>query len=53
MPRRVPDISKVNRLVGFRPEMNLEGILRSVIDFHSGQQLREHPRTAVEAVGIT
>ena len=53
MPRRIPDISKVNRLVGFRPEMNLEGILRTVIDFHSGQQLREHPRTAVEAMGVT
>src|SRR5437660_11507425 len=40
MPRRFPDISKVNALVGFRPEMTLEGILKSVIDFHSGQQSR-------------
>ena len=38
MPRRVPDISKVNAQVGFRPQMDLEGILRSVIDFHTGQQ---------------
>ena len=38
MPRRIPDISKVNAQVGFRPEMSLEGILKSVIDFHSGQQ---------------
>lgn len=38
MPRRIPDISKVNRQIGFRPQMNLEGILRSVIEFHSGQQ---------------
>ena len=37
MPRRVPDISKVNQLVGFQPEMKLEGILQSVISFHSGQ----------------
>jgi len=37
MPRRIPDISKVNALVGFRPEMTLEGILKSVIDFHSGR----------------
>ena len=37
MPRRVPDISKVNALVGFRPEMSLDGILRSVINYHSGQ----------------
>ena len=38
MPRRIPDISKVNAQVGFKPEMSLEGILKSVIDFHSGQQ---------------
>lgn len=37
MPRRVPDISKINQLVGFQPEMKLEGILQSVISFHSGQ----------------
>ncbi len=53
MPRRIPDISKVNRLVGFKPEMNLQGILRTVIDFHSGQQLREQPRRAVEAMSST
>ena len=37
MPRRVPDISKINQLVGFKPEMMLDGILQSVISFHSGQ----------------
>jgi UDP-glucose 4-epimerase len=37
MPRRVPDITKVNSLVGFRPEMTLDGILQSVINFHSGR----------------
>jgi len=37
MPRRVPDISKINQLVGFQPEMKLDGILKSVISFHSGQ----------------
>jgi len=37
MPRRVPDISKINNLVGFHPEMKLDGILQSVIDFHSGR----------------
>ena len=36
MPRRVPDISKVNRQIGFRPEMSLDGILKSVIEFHRG-----------------
>ena len=37
MPRRVPDISKVSALVGFRPEMPLDGILRSVIEYCSRQ----------------
>ena len=38
MPRRVPDISKVSDLVGFRPKMNLDGILKSVIDYQSGRR---------------
>lgn len=46
MPRRVPDISKVNKLVGFQPEMDLEGILKCVIEFHSGQQLPAKTGTA-------
>ncbi len=37
MPRRVPDTSKINKLVGFKPEMKLDGILQSVIDFHRGR----------------
>jgi UDP-glucose 4-epimerase len=37
MPRRVPDISKVGALVGFRPRMPLDGILQSVIDYQSGR----------------
>ena len=38
MPRRVPDISKVAALVGFQPRMTLDGILQSVINYHSGVQ---------------
>jgi UDP-glucose 4-epimerase len=37
MPRRVPDITKVNQMVGFRPEMQLDGILKRVIDFYEVQ----------------
>ena len=37
MPRRVPDISKIGALTGFRPRMNLDGILKSVIAFQSGR----------------
>lgn len=36
MPRRVPDTSKIRDAVGFEPKMDLDGILKSVIDFHSG-----------------
>jgi len=36
MPRRIPDITKVNALVGFQPEMTLDGILQTVIEFQSG-----------------
>jgi UDP-glucose 4-epimerase len=38
MPRRVPDISKISALVGFSPDMTLDGILKSVIDYQSGRQ---------------
>jgi UDP-glucose 4-epimerase len=37
MPRRVPDISKVSQLVGFKPEMKLDGILQKVIEYYSRQ----------------
>ena len=37
MPRRVPDISKVSALTGFRPTEKLDGILQKVIAHHSGQ----------------
>ncbi|HYO91116.1 MAG TPA: GDP-mannose 4,6-dehydratase, partial [Pyrinomonadaceae bacterium] len=35
MPRRVPDTSKVQALVGFRPHMSLDGILQTVINYYS------------------
>jgi UDP-glucose 4-epimerase len=38
MPRRIPDTTKVNNLVGFQPEMKLDGILQSVIDYQSGRR---------------
>jgi nucleoside-diphosphate-sugar epimerase len=37
MPRRVPDTQKVRALVGFQCRVDLNGILHSVIDFHSGR----------------
>ena len=34
MPRRVPDITKINTLVGYTPTVDLEEILTSVIEYH-------------------
>jgi len=48
MPRRVPDIAKANKLIGFSPSVDLEGILESVIAFHSGQQSQERVAGAAE-----
>jgi UDP-glucose 4-epimerase len=38
MPRRVPDITKIGALVGFRPTFTLDQILQSVIEYYSGRQ---------------
>jgi len=38
MPRRVPDITKVSELVGFRPEVTLDHILEKVIDYQIGRR---------------
>ena len=31
MPRRVPDVSKINALIGYRPTLKLDDILQQVI----------------------
>jgi UDP-glucose 4-epimerase len=36
MPRRVPDISKINGLLGFQPRLELDDIIRSVIEYARG-----------------
>ena len=35
MPRRVPDISKIQELIGYKPSLTLEQTLQRVIDFFS------------------
>ena len=37
MPRRVPDTTKIGKLVGFKPRMKLDDILREVIAFHAAE----------------
>jgi UDP-glucose 4-epimerase len=44
MPRRIPDISKVNQLIGFRPTKSLNEILLSVIAYFRGES-NGHPET--------
>lgn len=35
MQRRCPDTSKIKTLIGFEPKVDLQGIVRSVIDYYS------------------
>jgi UDP-glucose 4-epimerase len=37
MPRRVPDVSKIERVISFKPESSLDRILTEVIAFAGGQ----------------
>jgi UDP-glucose 4-epimerase len=37
MPRRIPDISKIGALVGFRPRKTLDEILQAVIAYHRAE----------------
>jgi UDP-glucose 4-epimerase len=37
MQRRCPDITKLRELTGFQPRINLDGIIRGVIDCHKTQ----------------
>jgi UDP-glucose 4-epimerase len=33
MPRRLPDISKINALVGYTPKLNLDDIIATVVSY--------------------
>ncbi|HEX2123504.1 MAG TPA: GDP-mannose 4,6-dehydratase [Thermoanaerobaculia bacterium] len=48
MPRRVPDTSKVEKLIGFRTTHNLEDIVRSVIEFERGVAEAAKPQIYAE-----
>ncbi len=39
MPRRVPDLTKVNELVGYEPRVQLPEILTKVIEHHRAQRM--------------
>ena len=51
MPRRVPDISKIKKLVGFGPARSIEEIVESVIDYHRAESAASRmvgPQLALE-----
>ncbi len=50
MPRRIPDITKIKDLVGFHPQMRLDGILQTVIEYQSG---RPEPATETSRLDLT
>jgi UDP-glucose 4-epimerase len=37
MPRRVPDLSKIHKLIDYQPTFDLDEILESVIDYHRSE----------------
>jgi nucleoside-diphosphate-sugar epimerase len=44
MPRRVPDISKIEKYVGYKPTLGLDDILRKVIEEQRGLLAAGHRR---------
>lgn len=51
MPRRVPDIGKIKKLVGFHPARSIEEIVESVIDYHQAESAASRvtgPQLALE-----
>lgn len=46
MPRRVPDISKIRRCVGYRPAVQLNEIIEHVIEFWRSENTRLAPPVA-------
>ena len=46
MMRRVPDVSKLNQLTGYRPKVSLENSLRSIIEDQRARLLARGPLTS-------
>ena len=43
MQRRVPEISKINALIGFAPTINTQEIVRSVAKYYRSESLAARP----------
>jgi UDP-glucose 4-epimerase len=55
MARRVPDITKIHRYVGYRPKVHLNEIIERVVEFWRPEQLPTAPRVArpfVSGLGV-
>lgn len=48
MMRRVPDISKINALIGYQPKVSLDQILMSVIEYQRLPEMLRKPAPAVK-----
>lgn len=49
MPRRVPDISKIGRVIGYRPKVHLDEIIDQVVAFWAESSLPKSARTLIPA----
>jgi len=45
MQRRCPDVSKIKELVGYEPKVDLDGILKSVIEYYKEELSKEEKTT--------
>jgi UDP-glucose 4-epimerase len=52
MPRRVPDLSKIRRLLGYEPRVQLNGIIESVIRYWGGHAGSRQKATTVRRHGL-
>jgi UDP-glucose 4-epimerase len=43
MQRRVPDITKINKLIGFQPSCNLNAIIQDIIAYLNRKTVTKHP----------
>jgi UDP-glucose 4-epimerase len=50
MMRRVPDISKIRKLIDYEPTIDLEGILTSIIEYHRVKMVGELGKPASSLV---
>jgi UDP-glucose 4-epimerase len=53
MPRRVPDITKIGRFVGYKPTVHLEDIISRVVEYWSAEQEQQSAAPVTAAAELT